>query len=76
MWEAVIELIRNLASAPQILAVLLLEGTRIIYRRNEPKQVGPQKQIGMYEFVIEIWNKSLNSAPSIGLIVSMFYVKF
>lgn len=77
MWEAFIHLIDNLASAPQILAVLLLEGTRVVYGRQFfKKPSGPQPKLRPFEFFLEVWRSGLNAAPSIGLVVSIFFVEF
>ena len=76
LGAALITLIENMASAPQILAVLLLEGTRIVYRRNALKPSGPRPDLKKYEFLLEVWRSSLNAAPSIGLTVSIFFVRF
>ena len=80
MWEALglagIELIKNLASAPQLLTILVLEGIRIVYRRKESKPHGPQPELTGNKLVLEMWRSTLNAAPSIGLTVSIFFVRF
>ena len=80
MWEALglagIELIKNLASAPQLLTILVLEGIRIVYRRKYAAPAGPRADLKPLELFLEVWRSSLNAAPSIGLTVSIFFVRF
>ncbi len=76
LGAALITLIENMASAPQILAVLLLEGTRIVYRRNALKPSRPRPDIKRYGFLLGVWPAGLNAAPSVGSTVSNFLVRF
>lgn len=74
---ALITLIENLASSPQLLVLLLLEGTRIIVaaRRPFPSKL-PHTEMSRYEFWLQVVKAILNAAPSIGLVASIFFVRF
>ncbi len=78
MWEAVIQLVGNLAQTPQILAIILIEGARILVRRESGggQKLTASGHMTRYEFVLRLWWSFLNAAPSLGLVASIFFVRF
>lgn len=79
MIEALISLIENLASSPQLLVILLLEGYRVFvssrHARAKPSTVR-MAPMHKYEFWLTALRYILNAAPSIGLTISIFFVRF
>ncbi len=77
MWEAVVALIENLASAPQLLVVLTMELVRLWRRgRNGDKAKDMYKGLHTRELVLIGFQSSLSAAPSLVIALSIFFVRF
>lgn len=82
MWDllamALISLIENLASSPQLLVILLLEGYRVTMSTKYGGKTLPpnSERMTRYQFWLLWWRATLNAAPSVGLTISIFFVRF
>lgn len=75
---AFLDLVANLSTVPQLLALLLLEIVRTFAKRRSGGQNMPPNvaQMKKFEFWLHITWAVLNALPSIVLAISIFFVRF
>ncbi len=77
MWEAAIALIENLASAPQLLVVLVMELVRLWRRgKNTMSLRETYKGLTKGELYLIAFQSSLSASPSLIIALSIFFVRF
>lgn len=75
--EAAMSLIENMASAPQLLVVLVIEGLRL-YRNGAKTKTLREMYAGLAppELMLIAWQSALASTPSSIIALSIFFVRF